>query len=426
MKKYLDELYEWINSLYQQTLSGQMSEEEYKKNLDYYNNEVERVNKTLVSGKAEKRKKKGISPELIQKFFEGSKETLSGSISIAANFREITRNNIGKIHPVATRNTHHKPTKHLGTDTESKEEQVGEERGREGEINLLQTDENFKNELEDIVSKPRDQRTKPQFVGLDDANKYKVIEPTPLGKVSSTAVDPSKFVKYSPVSTMEDTKGLKSPTNIALSSVSKPVSPPEKIVREITSSTVSEIINTKTKQQMTNFNFVLLGNSGVGRTSIRRAIMGKNFIKQHLSTVGASMDVKSIEIDGHMIKLTLMDLGGQDFYASVRANFYRNIHGAVIVFDLSDKGSFIQLDKWLLELYQNTPGKAIPFLLVGNKSDLKRQVKRDDAKKLAENLSQQVAKHGFKVPYLEVSAKNNEGIITIFETLARTILSLKQ
>ncbi len=147
MKKYLDELYEWINSLYQQTLSGQMSEEEYKKNLEYYNNEVERVNKTLVSGKAEKRKKKGISPELIQKFFEGSKETLSGSISIAANFREITRNNIGKIHPVATRNTHHKPTKHLGTDTESKEEQVGEERGREGEINLLQTDENFKNEL---------------------------------------------------------------------------------------------------------------------------------------------------------------------------------------------------------------------------------------------------------------------------------------
>ncbi len=268
--------------------------------------------------------------------------------------------------------------------------------------------------------------TKPQFVGLDDANKYKVIEPTPLGKVSSTAVDPSKFVKYSPVSTMEDTKGLKSPTNIALSSVSKPVSPPEKIVREITSSTVSEIINTKTKQQMTNFNFVLLGNSGVGRTSIRRAIMGKNFIKQHLSTVGASMDVKSIEIDGHMIKLTLMDLGGQDFYASVRANFYRNIHGAVIVFDLSDKGSFIQLDKWLLELYQNTPGKAIPFLLVGNKSDLKRQVKRDDARKLAENLSQQVAKYGLKVPYLEVSAKNNEGIITIFETLARTILSLKQ
>ena len=402
LKKYLDDLYLWITNLYNETRSGQVSEEEYKAQLEYYNSEIERVNNTLISEKKELKKKKSISPELIEKFFQGSDESFSKSISIAANFREVSRNGQGKTYPKNTRDIHHNTSK-------------------------TQDPPNKDDKKVTVSSRPEEPHSPPER----DFSKYKVVKPTPIGIVDTPNIvsNETDYVKYSPsmsniVSPPLGSNGVSSISDFKVNQINKPLTSSERVVKEVSQSLVDTVLSDSHTDGEIQINLVLLGNSSVGRTSIRRAIMGKNFIKQHLSTVGASMDEKTLEFNGNLIKFTIMDLGGQDFYASVRANFYRNIHAAVVVFDLNDRSTFIQIDKWILELYQNTRDKAIPFILVGNKSDLKRQVKKDDAMKLAENLSKQVAKYGFKVPYLEVSAKKNEGIREIFATITRLLNSV--
>ena len=406
LKKYLDDLYLWITNLYNETRSGQVSEEEYKTQLEYYNSEVERVTNSLISEKKKSKKKKGISPELIEKFFQGSDESFSKSISIAANFREVSRNGQGKTYPKNVRDIHHNTSK--SQDLPVKEDKKV----------------TMSTPLEEPHSSPEET---PSHLERD-FSKYKVVKPTPIGTVRSPNIvsNETDYVKYSPSMSNITSPPLGSHriskiSDFHANQISKPLTSSEHIVKEVSTSLVDKVLSDSHTAGEKQINLVLLGNSSVGRTSIRRAIMGKNFIKQHLSTVGASMDEKTLEFDGELIKFTIMDLGGQDFYASVRANFYRNIQAAVIVFDLNDRSTFIQVDKWILELYQNTRDKAVPFILVGNKSDLKRQVKKEDGMKLAENLSKQVAKYGFKVPYLEVSAKKNEGIREIFATITRLL-----
>lgn len=174
------------------------------------------------------------------------------------------------------------------------------------------------------------------------------------------------------------------------------------------------------KIEMHEFKIVLLGDSSVGRTSIRRRFMGKNFIEQHLSTVGASIESREIGEN----KISLYDLGGQDFYSSVRTNFYRNIHGALIVFDVSKRESFMNIDKWIYELFNNITTRTMPFILVGNKIDKRRVVQKKEGEKLAEQLSAQTKKLGFKVEYIETSAKNSTNIDNVILRLIEIIRQL--
>ncbi len=181
---------------------------------------------------------------------------------------------------------------------------------------------------------------------------------------------------------------------------------------------------TKKTSEITNIQIVLLGESGVGRSSLRRAFLGKHFIPEHLSTVGAAMDDRIVNIDGRHYKITLVDLGGQDFYAPIRANFYRKAKGALLVFDLTRKETFVKLDSWLREFFRHTQ-RGLPFLLVGNKADLKRKVPYEEGQLLAENLSKQTAHVGFEVKYFETSAKDNYNVDLVFEELIKQIVNFE-
>ncbi len=178
--------------------------------------------------------------------------------------------------------------------------------------------------------------------------------------------------------------------------------------------------HTPTNQNYTQIQIVLLGESAVGRTSLRRAFLGKHFINEHLSTVGAAMEDKIITVENEHFKITLVDLGGQDFYAPVRANFYKKANGALLVFDLSRKNTFIKLDSWLREFFMHTK-RGLPFIIVGNKSDLKRAVKREEGIQLAESLSRQTMHAGFEVKYFETSAKERINVDEVFLELIRQI-----
>ncbi|MHA2254323.1 MAG: Rab family GTPase [Candidatus Kariarchaeaceae archaeon] len=171
-------------------------------------------------------------------------------------------------------------------------------------------------------------------------------------------------------------------------------------------------------------NILLIGDSAVGRTSLRRSWMGKHFIESHLTTIGASIEKKSLVIDGIKYNITLTDLGGQDFYSGLRKNFYRNIDGAIIVFDLTRKETFRRIEFWVREFFRESK-KLVPFLLVGNKAESKnRVIQKKEAQVVAEKYSKQTVPK-FQVRYRETSAKSGSKVNEVFEIICKEIKSFK-
>lgn len=181
---------------------------------------------------------------------------------------------------------------------------------------------------------------------------------------------------------------------------------------------------TDTSRPSKNINILLIGDSGVGRTSLRRSWMGKHFIENHLTTIGASIEKKIIQLDNISCEVTVTDLGGQDFYSGLRRNFYRNIDGAVLVFDLTRPETFRRLDFWIKEMYREIR-KLVPFILVGNKKNSKsRKIPEKYGIRASAQFSRSTLPK-FRVRYMETSAKNSENVGEVFDTICREIIELK-
>lgn len=123
--------------------------------------------------------------------------------------------------------------------------------------------------------------------------------------------------------------------------------------------------------------------------------------------------LKALKIDGDEFKIQIWDTSGQEKYRTVTKSFYRNIMGAVIVFDLTNRESFEHIDIWLDMLRENGPEGTIR-ILVGNKSDLKgkRVVSEAEIRKKSNDV---------KVEYFETSAKDGVGINEAFLFIASSI-----
>jgi len=164
------------------------------------------------------------------------------------------------------------------------------------------------------------------------------------------------------------------------------------------------------------FKLLLIGDSGVGKSCILLRFADDAFTDNFISTIGVDFKIKTIEIDGKKVKLQIWDTAGQERFQTITTSYYRGAHGLIIVFDVTNKASFDNIQKWLDDVERNA-SQQIVKLLVGNKSDLehKRAVEFHTAKALADRLN---------IGYLETSAKDNKNIGKSFEKLATTIIKL--
>ncbi|MHA1378875.1 MAG: Rab family GTPase [Candidatus Helarchaeota archaeon] len=169
----------------------------------------------------------------------------------------------------------------------------------------------------------------------------------------------------------------------------------------------------KSKQKKV-FKIVVLGEAGVGKTSIVRRYCEGTFLEGYKTTIGSDFYAKYLQCsDGSPIILSIWDLAGESRFAFVMENFMRGARGALLVFDLSRKRTFLKLADWL-NILERGAG-TIPMILIGNKSDLidSRFVQADEAKSFAENNN---------IAYFETSAKENWNIDNIFLTMTNIIL----
>lgn len=155
---------------------------------------------------------------------------------------------------------------------------------------------------------------------------------------------------------------------------------------------------------------VLLGDSGVGKSSLVLRFVTNNFKPYSESTIGASFMSKMITVNSKPIKFQIWDTAGQEKYHSLAPMYYRGAAAAIVVYDITRASSFQTLRNWVEELRTKGP-KDMAIALAGNKADLadQREVDSDKARLLAEEIG---------ALFLETSAKDDKNVQDIFVQLS--------
>ena len=159
---------------------------------------------------------------------------------------------------------------------------------------------------------------------------------------------------------------------------------------------------------------VLLGEAGVGKTSLVYRFIENKFRENYKSTLGVNLLKKDLEVEGYGgVSSQIWDLGGQESFRSLRKLYLEGANGGLIIFDLTDKKSFDKLNDWL-ESFRTARGEQ-PLLLIGNKSDLKNQAKitEKEASKYAKNNNMDL---------ILTSAKTGQNVEEAFIKLNKRIL----
>eukprot|EP00117_Sycon_ciliatum_P042265 scpid79549/ scgid30766/ Ras-related protein Rab-7a &gt; Ras-related protein Rab-7a len=158
---------------------------------------------------------------------------------------------------------------------------------------------------------------------------------------------------------------------------------------------------------------IILGDSGVGKTSLMNQYVNKKFTNQYKATIGADFLTKD-----RLVTLQIWDTAGQERFQSLGVAFYRGADCCVLVYDVTMPNTFKNLDSWRDEfLVQASPRDPnnFPFVVLGNKVDLDS---RAVSTKRAQNWC-----HTFNdIPYYETSAKESINVEQAFQAIAKNAL----
>jgi Ras-related protein Rab-1A len=161
------------------------------------------------------------------------------------------------------------------------------------------------------------------------------------------------------------------------------------------------------------FKLLLIGDSGVGKSSLLLRFADNTFTESFISTIGVDFKIRTIEIDGTTVKLQIWDTAGQERFRTITSSYYRGAHGIIVVYDITNAESFNNVQKWLQEI-DRYACENVHKLLVGNKCDLvnERKVKYETAKEFADS---------YNLIFLETSAKNSTNVEDAFIKMAQAI-----
>lgn len=159
---------------------------------------------------------------------------------------------------------------------------------------------------------------------------------------------------------------------------------------------------------------VSLGESRVGKSClIKRFCEGNRFVSQYIPTIGIDYGARQFSVDNTQFYAHFWDMSGDDSYFEVRNEFYGDTDGFIIVFDLSSKDSFNQINRWIDEA-KKYGADVSSAVLCGNKCDsAKHAVSADEATSYAKKLG---------IPYFETSAKSGKNVGDAFSELFRIVL----
>ena len=162
------------------------------------------------------------------------------------------------------------------------------------------------------------------------------------------------------------------------------------------------------------FKVLLLGNSDVGKSSLLLRFVDSVWNDAFVPTIGVDFKVKTLEINNKKVKMQIWDMAGEERFRTVVSTYFRGAHGILLLYDVTNRDSFKNLENWLIEIEKNSSEKVLKILL-GNKCDLNddREIQPDEGRAFAD-------RNGME--FMETSAKMNTNVNEAFETLGKLMI----
>ena len=156
---------------------------------------------------------------------------------------------------------------------------------------------------------------------------------------------------------------------------------------------------------------VVVGDSGVGKTNLIRRFIQDDFQSNSKATVGVEFFSKSFKINDNVFKIEIWDTAGQERYKSITAAYYKGAKGGLVVYDVTSKTSFDNVDNWVSEIKEKA-STDMKTMMIGNKIDLKdeRAVSTEEALEKAKLL---------ELPLMEASALDSTNVKQAFYDLLK-------
>ena len=174
---------------------------------------------------------------------------------------------------------------------------------------------------------------------------------------------------------------------------------------------MTEEVNIDTSYQINKQKLILIGDVAVGKTSIINSFLGQKFSDEYEPSIGVDFFSKTIKYKDKAIKLQIWDSAGQEKFKSLIPNYIRGASLVILVYDISNKKSFDNLNSWIefINTYENTN-----IVICGNKIDLKdkREISFEEGKKFSEEK---------KMDFFEVSAKEETNLLKMFFSSISTL-----
>lgn len=159
--------------------------------------------------------------------------------------------------------------------------------------------------------------------------------------------------------------------------------------------------------------YIIVGDSSVGKSNLLSKFAHNKFADSYEATIGVEFDVKNLEINEKIFRIQIWDTAGQENFKSITKAYYKNCVCAMVVYDITKRQTFDNIQTWLDDVRNESPKNAL-IILIGNKIDLyqERQISYDEGNDFAKKN---------EILFAETSAKTGEGVDDIFRKSAKEI-----
>ena len=167
--------------------------------------------------------------------------------------------------------------------------------------------------------------------------------------------------------------------------------------------------------QEKQYKLLLIGEQAVGKSSLMNRYVDNVFEMNIMGTAGLDLKKKIVEIKGEKIKIFIFDTAGQERFRSIAKNQYKKADGIIVIYDVTDRKSFENVNRWLDSIKAEIEG-GTESLLIGNKIDLvsERVVSHKEGEDIAKSKN---------IPFIETSAKES---LNVKDAFLKVINSLYQ
>ena len=186
-----------------------------------------------------------------------------------------------------------------------------------------------------------------------------------------------------------------------------------KIEENITIEEITSPITENIKEDL-KLKLVLLGDSGVGKTNLISRYISNSFDENTRATIGVEFFCKNFRINKkRTIKVEIWDTAGQERYKAITSVYYKGAKGAFIVYDITSRKTFENIDKWIGEIKERTTDD-VKLIIIGNKTDLnnEREVKSEEAL---------IKYQDMDIPLIETSALEDTNVNEAFINLIKIV-----